>query len=159
MWGTLEIKEIRFGVVMTLKFFFFFLMTRRPPRSTLFPYTTLFRSQAHLLPVDDRVLAVAREQDRLQHGPDGGAWGIPPFGGCVRRPRRVGERLRPSAARGDEPAEQPEQGERALHTTIQAGSRLSVNTTSFSVESGYATAVRSMRLQNICTGRRSSSRK
>src|SRR5438876_11890357 len=24
---------------------FFFLMTRRPPRSTLFPYTTLFRSQ------------------------------------------------------------------------------------------------------------------
>src|SRR3989338_6840683 len=24
----------------------FFLMTRRPPRSTLFPYTTLFRSQA-----------------------------------------------------------------------------------------------------------------
>src|SRR5205085_7348778 len=24
--------------------FFFFLMTRRPPRSTLFPYTTLFRS-------------------------------------------------------------------------------------------------------------------
>src|SRR5215510_15313704 len=30
-----------------LFFFFFFLMIRRPPRSTLFPYTTLFRS--HLL--------------------------------------------------------------------------------------------------------------
>src|SRR2546430_13557618 len=29
--------------VMTC-FFFFFLMIRRPPRSTLFPYTTLFRS-------------------------------------------------------------------------------------------------------------------
>src|SRR6266567_5781347 len=28
-----------------LLFFFFFLMIRRPPRSTLFPYTTLFRSQ------------------------------------------------------------------------------------------------------------------
>src|SRR2546429_7643743 len=28
-------------------FFFFFLMIRRPPRSTLFPYTTLFRSVAH----------------------------------------------------------------------------------------------------------------
>src|SRR5258708_29146665 len=28
--------------------FFFFLMIRRPPRSTLFPYTTLFRSE-HLL--------------------------------------------------------------------------------------------------------------
>src|SRR2546430_15248087 len=28
-------------------FFFFFLMIRRPPRSTLFPYTTLFRSHRH----------------------------------------------------------------------------------------------------------------
>src|SRR5256885_8203872 len=28
-------------------FFFFFLMIRRPPRSTLFPYTTLFRSAHH----------------------------------------------------------------------------------------------------------------
>src|SRR5207249_12314363 len=28
--------------------FFFFLMIRRPPRSTLFPYTTLFRSSARL---------------------------------------------------------------------------------------------------------------
>src|SRR5215510_16080790 len=27
------------------EFFFFFLMIRRPPRSTLFPYTTLFRSR------------------------------------------------------------------------------------------------------------------
>src|SRR5262249_60799564 len=31
---------------------FFFLMIRRPPRSTLFPYTTLFRSNRHAL---DRV--------------------------------------------------------------------------------------------------------
>src|SRR6266496_6191266 len=30
----------------SLFFFFFFLMIRRPPRSTLFPYTTLFRSRA-----------------------------------------------------------------------------------------------------------------
>src|SRR2546426_12583885 len=29
---------------LPLVFFFFFLMIRRPPRSTLFPYTTLFRS-------------------------------------------------------------------------------------------------------------------
>src|SRR5256885_11037593 len=29
---------------MALQSFFFFLMIRRPPRSTLFPYTTLFRS-------------------------------------------------------------------------------------------------------------------
>src|SRR5205807_9360988 len=31
-------------------FFFFFLMIRRPPRSTLFPYTTLFRSPHPRLP-------------------------------------------------------------------------------------------------------------
>src|SRR5689334_23503746 len=30
---------------MLFFFFFFFLMIRRPPRSTLFPYTTLFRSE------------------------------------------------------------------------------------------------------------------
>src|SRR3989449_2697116 len=30
---------------MTILLFFFFLMIRRPPRSTLFPYTTLFRSR------------------------------------------------------------------------------------------------------------------
>src|SRR3712207_7895004 len=29
---------------------FFFLMIRRPPRSTLFPYTTLFRSRKHRNP-------------------------------------------------------------------------------------------------------------
>src|SRR2546430_12650498 len=33
-----------------LRFFFFFLMIRRPPRSTLFPYTTLFRSYSVLIP-------------------------------------------------------------------------------------------------------------
>src|SRR2546430_10238181 len=30
------------------RYFFFFLMIRRPPRSTLFPYTTLFRSSLEL---------------------------------------------------------------------------------------------------------------
>src|SRR5947207_4553923 len=34
----------RLGVVTRPRFDFFFLMIRRPPRSTLFPYTTLFRS-------------------------------------------------------------------------------------------------------------------
>src|SRR5260370_10609668 len=33
-------------------FFFFFLMIRRPPRSTLFPYTTLFRSTDHIKAVE-----------------------------------------------------------------------------------------------------------
>src|SRR5260221_9720929 len=31
--------------------FFFFLMIRRPPRSTLFPYTTLFRSASPAPPI------------------------------------------------------------------------------------------------------------
>src|SRR5436309_14505101 len=30
--------------IMSITLFFFFLLIRRPPRSTLFPYTTLFRS-------------------------------------------------------------------------------------------------------------------
>src|SRR6266496_4198457 len=34
------------AAVYALSCFFFFLMIRRPPRSTLFPYTTLFRSPA-----------------------------------------------------------------------------------------------------------------
>src|SRR5579863_10695962 len=46
---------------------FFFLMIRRPPRSTLFPYTTLFRSsQAHPSPEILRhgAPALARQRDR-----------------------------------------------------------------------------------------------
>src|SRR2546422_8488856 len=35
--------------------FFFFLMIRRPPRSTLFPYTTLFRSREQRRRVDEGV--------------------------------------------------------------------------------------------------------
>src|SRR2546422_3416432 len=42
-----------------LVLFFFFLMIRRPPRSTLFPYTTLFRS----LDGSGRILAGARGAD------------------------------------------------------------------------------------------------
>src|SRR5690348_18484474 len=55
---------------------FFFLLIRRPPRSTLFPYTTLFRSddavlrrqRRHAHPEHDRVRALhldrARDGDR-----------------------------------------------------------------------------------------------
>src|SRR5438874_6750364 len=48
-------------------FLFFFLMIRRPPRSTLFPYTTLFRSapSGPVLPSDGG--ASARRSDR-RHG-------------------------------------------------------------------------------------------
>src|ERR1022692_2887089 len=41
------------GLISLVSFgcFFFFLMIRRPPRSTLFPYTTLFRSIYHFWPM------------------------------------------------------------------------------------------------------------
>src|SRR5260221_9671851 len=44
-------------------FFFFFLMIRRPPRSTLFPYTTLFRSH----PAHGRSGGPAREGIGIGH--------------------------------------------------------------------------------------------
>src|SRR2546430_15354542 len=56
-----------------LFFFFFFLMIRRPPRSTLFPYTTLFRS--------------LRRAARSAHA---SARGTHPRSGCP--PRRVPDR-------------------------------------------------------------------
>src|SRR3712207_6910908 len=47
--------------------FFFFLMIRRPPRSTLFPYTTLFRSLARAVRLDDRrAVQAARRLGRLR---------------------------------------------------------------------------------------------
>src|SRR5437762_7212082 len=41
---------------------FFFLMIRRPPRSTLFPYTTLFRSHCSQVP---SCLRLRRKQDPI----------------------------------------------------------------------------------------------
>src|SRR3712207_8016974 len=46
-------------------------MIRRPPRSTLFPYTTLFRSVGRQRQVANQVLAaVAQPERRHQHIPD-----------------------------------------------------------------------------------------
>src|SRR3712207_7066161 len=62
---------------------FFFLMIRRPPRSTLFPYTTLFRSaRALVLERDGHALVEERQllQARLE--------------GAVVVDRRLGEDLR-----------------------------------------------------------------
>src|SRR2546425_12882739 len=42
---------------------FFFLMIRRPPRSTLFPYTTLFRSHRGRRPAPDAWLFIAQHED------------------------------------------------------------------------------------------------
>src|SRR2546427_11207831 len=53
--------------------FFFFLMIRRPPRSTLFPYTTLFRSPARVVDAlaeqvlpEPTLLALQHVAERLQ---------------------------------------------------------------------------------------------
>src|SRR5690606_40901214 len=43
--------------------FFFFLLLRRPPRSTLFPYTTLFRSPAIFLPISGCVMDVRSNRE------------------------------------------------------------------------------------------------
>src|SRR3712207_6976822 len=45
-------------------FLFFFLMIRRPPRSTLFPYTTLFRSRDYGADVP-RIEAIAGELNQV----------------------------------------------------------------------------------------------
>src|SRR5438067_12500494 len=60
-----------YASLFSLLFFFFFLMIRRPPRSTLFPYTTLFRSVWR-----------ASHDSRLRHG------GARLVGCDVRRRRR-----------------------------------------------------------------------
>src|SRR3712207_8462624 len=60
--------------------FFFFLMIRRPPRSTLFPYTTLFRS-ASIRDVHSDLLARAAGGRSL---PRGRRWRVPGSGSiCV----------------------------------------------------------------------------
>src|SRR2546425_7364408 len=47
--------------VSELQYSFFFLMIRRPPRSTLFPYTTLFRSFYTPLPEAERARLLTEE--------------------------------------------------------------------------------------------------
>src|SRR2546426_490920 len=54
------------GVLACVLFFFFFLMIRRPPRSTLFPYTTLFRSDP--FPVGPRTLFATPLWRHCLHG-------------------------------------------------------------------------------------------
>src|SRR3712207_8474471 len=57
---------------------FFFLMIRRPPRSTLFPYTTLFRSSA-TIPSGGNVTSKSTARPRHPTGSDraGGLGGAP----------------------------------------------------------------------------------
>src|SRR5216684_5285176 len=52
-----------------LLFFFFFLMIRRPPRSTLFPYTTLFRSSPQRSLIGPPARPRPRGNERRRHRP------------------------------------------------------------------------------------------
>src|SRR5436853_2843703 len=68
---TLPLSGALLSVPLSITFFsyFFFLMIRRPPRSTLFPYPTLFRSAAENIeetlpvPVDERGAEGAQSLD------------------------------------------------------------------------------------------------
>src|SRR5438445_1699828 len=53
---------------------FFFLMIRRPPRSTLFPYTTLFRSKRSLLTVPSTWMLLNRSFCPVNDRPT--TWGV-----------------------------------------------------------------------------------
>src|SRR5437868_13662953 len=48
--------------------FFFFLMIRRPPRSTLFPYTTLFRSERAPCGLDSIHMSSRRKPGPIRRG-------------------------------------------------------------------------------------------
>src|SRR2546430_17332699 len=52
--NVIYLRFVNFSILMLAYFFFFFLMIRRPPRSTLFPYTTLFRSPSHFAKGEER---------------------------------------------------------------------------------------------------------
>src|SRR2546430_5788036 len=56
--------------ISTFFFLFFFLMIRRPPRSTLFPYTTLFRSSRDVRD-RHRVFGRPRQAERAAHADRG----------------------------------------------------------------------------------------
>src|SRR5256884_9979262 len=88
--------------------FFFFLMIRRPPRSTLFPYTTLFRSRLATWNLTGdlhlrrwRLAASAGEGDRIRRA-EFPALRLPPEDGDLHRRRLDGDEVeaRRSAAPG-----------------------------------------------------------
>src|SRR5256712_13677630 len=103
--------------IVVLLAHFFFLMIRRPPRSTLFPYTTLFRSRALRRPLGRRAPGPARGARaarfpwRRGGARPGAAAPRPPAAGAAealqpgdplphaRRPARDGARPAPAARR------------------------------------------------------------
>src|SRR5256886_4104820 len=68
--GTSGILVSCLSTVSPRFFFFFFLMIRRPPRSTLFPYTTLFRSWGLTVPAFVTRTALAAKDAALPGAKD-----------------------------------------------------------------------------------------
>src|SRR5215475_14797965 len=75
--GRCDVVRIIEGVEgeVPLDIFFFFLMIRRPPRSTLFPYTTLFRSHRGRVHAEPLVLQVLAAETSSRGDPGDGAAG------------------------------------------------------------------------------------
>src|SRR5215471_14578460 len=110
-------------------FFFFFLMIRRPPRSTLFPYTTLFRPR---LP-PERAARPRRLGPLRRHAAEGAGRRrrLPdPFPALQLRARRGGQAARghrPGAARpGGRPAARGEGSARPSGPAVFEPARLTV---------------------------------
>src|SRR5229473_5798877 len=94
---------------MTVRMSFFFLMIRRPPRSTLFPYTTLFRSRADAVSAP-AVCGIAQTEtaDHLGHAQRrarAGSRQRPP-GGAVRD--TMGPRSHSTPDHGPDPGTDPQ---------------------------------------------------
>src|SRR2546428_8293695 len=82
-------------------------MIRRPPKSTLFPYTTLFRSKAHIAPPTTnaraprmRAVGPVRLSSRLCSGPVQGI-GAPPPDWTATEPARSEEHTSELQSRSD----------------------------------------------------------
>src|SRR2546430_10293130 len=87
-------------------------MIRRPPRSTLFPYTTLFRSE-----LDVEVLP-----DRLDHGHDDLEL-TPGHGGGLLLPDPVPDESRDEGAEGEEDDEDAVPAEEGRHGAVRSSAR------------------------------------
>src|SRR2546423_15343375 len=61
-----DVNSMLQALISYLSLLFFFLMIRRPPRSTLFPYTTLFRSDAHSRATHARFHRSPNDQSRTR---------------------------------------------------------------------------------------------
>src|SRR2546426_5315513 len=106
---------------------FFFLMIRRPPRSTLFPYTTLFRSRSDdpqlfsepaegLQGVVDLIGRVRRHQDRKSTRLNSSHLVISYAVFCLKKKRRAGRHREPAAIpRRADAAQTPGPHRRLLH--------------------------------------------